>query len=49
MDAYMRLISIGIRPDCAMETVIWYQKKDDEEGLERYISNLEHRREESNR
>lgn len=41
-DVY-RLISAGIRPDCANDTVRWYRERGDEEGLERYIRSKENR------
>lgn len=41
VDAVTRLIRAGIRPDCAADTVLWYQRRGDEDGLERYIENVE--------
>ena len=38
-----RLIAAGIRPDCAAETVMWYQAQGDDEGLEKYIAEIESR------
>ena len=38
-----RLISAGIRPDCAAESVLWYQAQGDDYGLEKYISEVETR------
>lgn len=43
MDEVTRLISAGIRPDCASDTVLWYKRRGDEEGLERYIQHVENR------
>lgn len=43
MDEVARLIYAGIRPDCANDTVLWYKKRGDEEGLERYIRNVENK------
>lgn len=47
--AYFRLIAAGIRPDCAAETVEEYQRRNDPDGLERYINDIECRTEASDR
>lgn len=44
MTPELRLIRAGIRPDCAMDIVHWYQQCGNEEGLERYIQLVEARR-----
>ena len=45
-----QLISLGIRPACAADTVRWYTVRRDEAGLQRYIENIRKRRtEESDR
>ena len=38
-----RLISAGIRPDCAVETVSWFKSQGDENALERYTKEAEER------
>lgn len=38
-----RLIAAGIRPDCARETVMWFQAQGDDYGLERYVKEAEDR------
>lgn len=38
-----RLIAAGIRPDCAVETVVWFRTQGDEAGLERYVTGVEAR------
>lgn len=43
MTPVQRLIAAGIRPDCAAETVMWYQAQGDDEGLEKYIAEIESR------
>ena len=43
-DVY-RLIVAGIRPDCAHDTVNWYRRQNDADGLERYIRSKENRAE----
>lgn len=43
MDAIRRLVEAGIRPDCAVETVAWYRQQGDDNGLERYIQEVEMR------
>lgn len=43
MDAVNRLIQAGIRPDCAMETVLRYEAQRDTAGLERYVLDAEAR------
>lgn len=37
MDAVNRLIQAGIRSDCAAETVLQFETRGDDVGLERYI------------
>lgn len=41
MDAITRLVQAGIRPDCAVETVVWYRSQGDDAGLESYIRSRE--------
>lgn len=48
-DPYWRLINLGIRPDCAADTVIYYKTHRTEEDLEAYVRSLEQRREVSDR
>lgn len=36
-----RLIVSGIRPDCAAESVLWYQSQGDDYGLEKYLDEVE--------
>lgn len=44
MDSISRLICLGIRPDCAVDTVNWFLNRGDEQGLEQYIENIRNRR-----
>lgn len=44
MTHFERLVAAGIRPDCALETAYWYSKQGDEEGLEKYVREVEERR-----
>lgn len=46
---YFRLLAAGIRPDCAAETVREYQRRNDQDGLEKYITEIECRTEASER
>ena len=46
---YFRLVAAGIRPDCAAETIKEYQRRNDLEGLENYINDIECRTEASDR
>ena len=48
-DPYFRLLEAGIRPDCAADTVDYYLNFRSSEELEAYISELENRREVSDR
>lgn len=41
MDTITRLVQAGIRPDCAVETVAWYRQQGNDQGLERYIQEVE--------
>ena len=41
MDTITRLVTAGIRPDCAVETVAWFREQGDDNGLEKYISSIE--------
>lgn len=41
MNAFTRLVEAGIRPDCAIETVAWYREQGDEQGLARYVEEVE--------
>lgn len=36
-----RLIKVGIRPDCADETILWYHRQENLEGLEQYVKIME--------
>lgn len=49
MDPYLELIELGIRPDCAADTVDFYKNRDDMNGLEQYINHLKCRVEVSDR
>lgn len=46
---YFRLLAAGIRQDCALEIVREYQRRNDPEGLEKYINEVECRTEASDR
>ena len=46
---YFRLLAAGIRQDCALEIVREYQSRNDPEGLEKYINEVECRTEASDR
>ena len=46
---YFRLLAAGIRQDCALEIVREYQSRNDPEGLEKYINEVECRTEASSR
>ena len=35
----------GIRPDCAAESVMWYQAQGDDYGLQKYLDEVEARKE----
>ncbi len=48
-DPYSRLLRVGIRPDCAAETVDYYLKFRSADALEEYLSSLENRLEVSDR
>lgn len=41
MDMVTRLVEAGIPPDCAVETIAWFRQQGDDNGLERYIRELE--------
>ena len=36
-----RLVAAGIRPDCAAESVMWYQAQGDDYGLQKYVDEVE--------
>ena len=40
-----RLVAAGIRPDCAAESVMWYQAQGDDYGLQKYLDEVEARKE----
>lgn len=40
-----RLIAAGIRPDCAVDTVLWYKQQGDAHKLEEYVREAEIRHE----
>lgn len=46
---YFRLLAAGIRADCAAQTIREFENRNDEEGLERYINEVECRTEASDR
>lgn len=41
LDTIRRLVEAGIPPACAVETVAWYRQQGDDNGLERYIEEVE--------
>lgn len=43
MDMFSRLVTAGIRPDCAAETIAWFRQQEDDHGLEQYIRTAEER------
>lgn len=43
MGAAERLIAAGLQPECAQETVLWYQTQGDDCGLEKYLTEVESR------
>lgn len=43
MQAVERLVSAGILPECAADTVAWYMRQGNEAGLERYVLEVESR------
>ena len=47
MTAWDQLLSLGIRPDCALDIVHWYTVRGDEDGLQDYIENIRKRRTEA--
>lgn len=49
MDPYWRLLCAGIRPDCAAETVDYFNANKTPEELEAYVQEIENRREVSDR
>ena len=49
MDPYTRLIVAGIRPACAATVIEEFNRRNDPEGLERYITDIECRMEASER
>ena len=40
-----RLVAAGIRPDCASESVMWYQAQGGDYGLQKYLDEVEARKE----
>ena len=40
-----RLIAAGIRPDCARETIMWFRAQGDDYGLQKYLDEIEARKE----
>ena len=46
---YLRLIAAGIRPDCAADTIDYFNRHKTPEELESYVQELENRREVSDR
>lgn len=48
-DPYFRLLEVGIRPDCAAQTIDYYLNFRSAEELEAYIAAMENRREVSDR
>lgn len=49
MDYYLRLITAGVRPDIAADTIIYYQKHKTQKELEEYVQKLENMLEVSDR
>lgn len=49
MDHYWRLIYAGIRPDCAADTITYYNTHRTQEELEAYVRSIEDRQEVSDR
>jgi len=43
MNTVTRLVEAGVSPACAVETVAWFRQQGDDNGLERYIRELEAR------
>lgn len=43
MSTYERLIYAGVSPEEAVEVIAWYRLQGDDNGLEKYISELEER------
>ena len=41
MNAYQRLVSVGMNPECARESVFWYMAQGDDDGLEEYVREVE--------
>lgn len=41
MNPYQRLVSLGMNPECARETVFWYMAQGDDDGLEKYVEEVE--------
>ena len=48
-DPYFRLLDLGVRPDCAADTIDYYMNFRSAQDLEAYITELENRREVSDR
>lgn len=41
MNDVLRLVQLGMSIDCAEEVVRWYRTKNDEDGLESFITSIE--------
>lgn len=41
MDAITRLVSTGMRLDCAIDLVAWFRREQNDAGLEKYIQKAE--------
>lgn len=41
MTQYERLVSTGMNPECALDSVCWYRFQGDDEGLEQYVRDVE--------
>ena len=49
MNHYWRMLAAGIRPDCAADTIDYFNRHKTPEELEAYVQELETRREVSDR
>lgn len=41
MTYYQRLVATGMNPECAMDAVAWYTLQGDDDGLEKYVTDVE--------
>ena len=49
MNHYWRMLAAGIRPDCAADTIDYFNRHKTPEELEAYVQELENHREVSDR